>query len=149
MNTLGKFLREQKQIEMYGQYQDMVQEMIDIRKDNKELKKELRDWKNRYFIARELERLQKENEELIEKGVKKLHKISELRKENDKLKEDVRVAEAQIQSQKMQLKSCRTWNSKEIKSLMDSLSRVKKENEELKKEMPTPFFLPQSNLDNK
>ena len=72
-----------------------------------------------------------------------------MKKENDKLKEDVRVAEAQIQSQKMQLKSCRTWNSKEIKSLMDSLSRVKKENEELKKEMPTPFFLPQSNLDNK
>tara|TARA_R100000329_G_scaffold92858_1_gene77437 strand:+ start:499 stop:795 length:297 start_codon:yes stop_codon:yes gene_type:complete len=61
MNTLKKFLKEQKQVEMYGQYQDMVQEMIDVRKENKELKKELRDWKNRFFIARELERLQKEN----------------------------------------------------------------------------------------
>ena len=61
MSALKKFLKEQKQVEMYGQYQDMVQEMIDVRKENKELKKELRDWKNRFFIARELERLQKEN----------------------------------------------------------------------------------------
>ena len=79
MNALEKFLKEQKQVEMYGQYQDMVQE----------------DW----IIARELERLQKENEELIEKGVKKLHKISELRKENDKLKKelvDIKSKKAQV-----------------------------------------------------
>jgi cell division protein FtsB len=40
MNALEQFLKEQKEVERYGQYQDMVQEMIDVRKENKELKKE-------------------------------------------------------------------------------------------------------------
>ena len=42
MNTLEQFLKEQKEVERYGQYQDMVQEMIDVRKENKELKEEVK-----------------------------------------------------------------------------------------------------------
>ena len=48
MNKLEKFLKEQKQVEMYGQYQDMVQEMIDVRKKNKELEEDVRILEEQY-----------------------------------------------------------------------------------------------------
>tara|TARA_A100001515_G_scaffold50501_1_gene39869 strand:- start:405 stop:647 length:243 start_codon:yes stop_codon:yes gene_type:complete len=74
MNTLEKFLKEQKQVEMYGQYQDMVQEMIDIRKENKELKEDVRVWKE---WADELE-------EKCKKQIDSISLITKMYKEEEK-----------------------------------------------------------------
>tara|TARA_R100001082_G_scaffold88965_1_gene55414 strand:- start:968 stop:1348 length:381 start_codon:yes stop_codon:yes gene_type:complete len=77
MNTLEQFLKEQKEVERYGQYQDMVKEMVEVRKENKELK--------------HLDTILNDHiDELTQKCKKEIDMSARLLKENVELKEEVK-----------------------------------------------------------